>query len=98
MKGRKRKEESRSAEFRQRLIVWQQTPESMRPPLRALARELCTSHALLQHYLSNLAKWQAEEDWRLAKEISARADAECRPMTPWEAQQSRALDRRAVCL
>ena len=74
MKGRKRKQESRAAELRQRLIVWQQTPEPMRPPLRALARELRTSHALLQHYLINLGKWQAEEDWRCAKEIRARAD------------------------
>jgi hypothetical protein len=98
MKGRKHKEESRAAELRQRLIVWQETPESMRPPLRALARELRTSHALLQHYLINLGKWQAEEDWRCVREIRARAKAEGRQMTPWEEQQSRALDRRAMCL
>ena len=95
---RKRKGESRAEELRQRLIVWQQTSESMRPPLRALARELGTSHALLQHYLINLGKWQAEEDWRCVKEIRARASADGRPLTPWEEQQTRALDRRAVCL
>ena len=98
MKGRKRKVDSRATELRQRLIVWQQTPESMRPALRALARELRTSHALLQHYLINLGKWQAEEDWRCVKEIRARANADGRPLTPWEEQQTRALDRRAVCL
>jgi len=98
MKGRKRKLDSRATEFRQRLVVWQQTPESMRPPLRALARELRTSHALLQHYLFNLGKWQAEEDWRCVKEIRAQASADGRPLTPWEERQTRALDRRAVCL
>ena len=98
MRGRKRKEESRATEFRQKLVEWQQTPESLRLPLRAVARELHTSHALLQHYLNNLGKWQAEEDWRCVKEIRARANAEGRLMTSWEEQQSRALDRRAVCL
>jgi hypothetical protein len=52
---------------------------------------------LLQHYLSNLGKWQAEEDWRRAKQIRAQANAEGRPLTPWEEQQSRILDRRAAC-
>jgi hypothetical protein len=36
--GRKPKQDSRSAEFRGRLIAWKQTPESSRPSLRALAR------------------------------------------------------------
>jgi hypothetical protein len=98
MRGRKRKEESRATEFRQKLVEWQQTPESLRLPLRAVARELHTSHALLQHYLNSLGKWQAEEDWRCVKEIRARANAEGRLMTPWEEQQSRVLDRRAICL
>ncbi len=98
MKGRKRKDESRAAELRQRLIVWQQTPESVRPALRTLARELRISHGLLQHYLNNLEKRQADEDWRRAREIRARATAEDRPMTPWEEQQSRSLDRRALRL
>jgi hypothetical protein len=53
---------------------------------------------LLQHYLINLGKWQAEEDWRCVKEIRARADANGRPLTKWEEQQTRALDRRAVRL
>ncbi len=47
MRGRKPKQESRSAELRQKLIEWKQTPESSRPSLRALARELGTSHQLL---------------------------------------------------
>jgi hypothetical protein len=98
MQGRNKKQDSRATEFRGRLMVWKRTPESFRPSLRALARELSTSHALLQHYLNNLEKWQAEEDWRRAREIRARANAEGRPMTPWEEQQSRALDRRAFCL
>lgn len=98
MKGRKRKVDSRATEFRQKLVEWQQTPESLRPPLRALARELHTSHALLQHFLNSLGKWQAREDWRCVKEIRVRANAEGRPLTPWEEQQTRALDRRAVCL
>jgi len=98
MKGRKHKEDSRATELRQRLIVWQQTPESIRQPLRVLARELRTSHALLQHYLSNLGKWQAEEDWRRAKQVRAQASAEGRPMTPWEEQQSSILDRRGMRL
>jgi hypothetical protein len=98
MKGRKKKQESRAQEMRARLLVWKQSPESLRPSLRALARELRTSHALLQHYLSSLGKWQAQEDWRRVEEIRARAKAENRSLTPWEEQQSRALDRRAVCL
>jgi len=98
MRGRKSKQESRAIELRQRLITWQQTPESIRPSLRELARQLQTSHALLQHYLSGLGKWQAEENWGRVKEIRARANAEGRPMTPWEEKQSRALDHRGFCL
>jgi hypothetical protein len=98
MRGRKKKQESRAAEFRERLIVWKQMPESSRPSLRALARELYTSHQMLAHCLYGLDKWQAEECWRRAKEVCARAKAENRPMTPWEANESHALDRRAMCL
>ena len=47
MTGRKPKQESRSAEFRQILMAWKQTPEALRPSLRELARELGTSHQLL---------------------------------------------------
>jgi hypothetical protein len=97
IRGRKPKRESRALEFRQRLIVWMQSPEASRPSLRELARELRTSHTLLQHHLNNLEKWRAKEDWRRANEIRTRASADGRPMSPWEELQSRALDRRALC-
>jgi hypothetical protein len=100
MRGRKPEYESRAAEFRQRLIEWKQIPESMRPSLRALARELGTSHQLLKHYLDRLEKWQYQERCRKAKqqseEIRARAAAEGRYMTAWEEQQVRAYDRAAM--
>lgn len=86
--GRKPKRESRSAEFRLALIHWKETTKSSRPSLRALARELKTSHALLQHYLDGLEEWQYEERHRREekqlKEIRARAKAENRPMTKRE--------------
>jgi len=78
MKGRNRKEDSRATELRQRLVVWQQTPESMRPSLRALARELGTTHQLLAHYSERIESWKASEQ---AKRIRARAEAEGREMT-----------------
>lgn len=89
MRGRKPIYESRAAEFRQRLVVWKQTPESLRPSLRALARELGTSHQLLQHYLDGLDEWQARDRYLRAKEsalekakqIRACAAAENREMT-----------------
>jgi hypothetical protein len=62
MRGRKTKLESRSAEFRQRLIEWKQTPAAFRPSLRALARELGTSHQLLSHFLSGLEEWRRKRD------------------------------------
>ena len=61
MRGRKPKQESRSAEFRQKLTEWKRTSEVSRTSLRALARELGTSHQLLAFYLEGLEKWQAEE-------------------------------------
>jgi hypothetical protein len=98
--GRKPKQESRSAEFRQRLIQWKQTPVAFRPSLRALARKLGTSHQLLAHYLVGLSKWQYEERYRKAKkesdEICARAKAENRNLTFWEEQQVRACDRALI--
>jgi hypothetical protein len=97
-RGRKPKDESRSPEFRRRLVEWKRMPESARPPLRALARELGTSHQLLTHYLGGLEKWQVKEAWRCAREYRAQANANGRPMTSWEALQSRALDRHAFCL
>jgi len=96
MRGRKPKQESREAEFRERLTAWNQTPEAFRPSLRALARELGTSHQLLNFYLKNLEKWRAEEHWRQAREIRARAKTENRVLTPWEEQQARACDRAGL--
>jgi hypothetical protein len=98
--GRKPKQESRSAEFRQRLITWKQTPVAFRPSLRALARELGTSHQLLTHYLAGLVKWQYEERYRKAKkesdEICAQANAESRNLTYWEEQKIRASDKALI--
>jgi hypothetical protein len=100
MRGRKPKYESRATEFRRRLIVWKQTPESMRPSLRALAREIGTSHQLLEHYLNGLEEWQYKERFRQAKKalegILARAQAENRFITPGEEQQFCALAREAL--
>jgi len=72
--GRPPAYESRAAEFRRRFIVWKQTPESMRPSLRALAGELGTSHQILVYHLNRLDRWQAQER---AKRIRA----EGRPFT-----------------
>jgi hypothetical protein len=100
MRGRKSRLESRADEIRTRLIVWRQTPESMRPSLRALARELSTSHSLLQHYLDGLERWKCEQGYRKARrligEIRAQAQAESRPLTEWEEQQVDSLDRTAI--
>jgi hypothetical protein len=57
--------------------------------LRALARELGTSHQLLQHYLDGLEEWECKERYRRANEkahkkaaeIRASAEAEGREMT-----------------
>lgn len=76
--GRKPKYESRATEFRQELLTRKQTPESLRPSLRALARELDTSHQLLTFYLKGLDRWLAKEQ---AKRIRARARSESRGMT-----------------
>lgn len=54
--GRKSAVESRGTELRLKLIEWKQIPESSRPALQALARELGTSHQLLSHYLSTLVR------------------------------------------
>ena len=70
-------------------MVWKQTPESFRPSLRALARELGTSHQLLQHHLEGQEEWECKERYKVAKakaqkkaaEIRARAEAEGREMT-----------------
>jgi len=72
-------------------MAWKQTPESLRPSLRALARALGTSHQLLQHYLDGLEKWRYMERYRNAQQesdqILARAFVEGRPMTEWEEQR-----------
>ena len=96
MKGRKPKQESRSVEFRERLIAWKQTPESLRQSLRALARELGTSHQLLGFYLKYLENWQRKEWLREANEIRARAYSDCRPTTPWEEQRVDDLTRAGI--
>jgi hypothetical protein len=64
MKGRKKKPESRATEFRQRLVIRKQTPESLRPSLRQLARELGTSHfendeSLPSRGCTNIRSWTA---------------------------------------
>jgi len=88
MKGRKSKQDSRADEIRAELAEWNQQPESTRPSLRALARELGTSHQLVNHYLAGLDEWQAkrqcEEYRRLKDEIEAREKAEHRWCTPQE--------------
>jgi hypothetical protein len=98
--GRKAASQSRAEEIRTKLLAWGQTPEPLRPSLRALARELGTSHALLQHYLSGLEKWRQQECQREAKReiegIRARAVAENRLLMPWEEDRISVLDRAAV--
>ena len=79
MRGRKPKQESRSAEFRQKLIEWKQIPEWLRPTLRALARQLGTSHQLLIHYLSGLDEWQRKKD---LERLRALAEAKNITVTP----------------
>lgn len=100
MRGRKPTQESRAAEFRRRLITWEQTPESLRPSLRALARGLGTSHQLLKHYLDGLEKWRYKERYRKAIEesdqILARALVEDRPMTQCEEQRRHACTIAAM--
>ena len=78
-RGRKSAAESRAAEIRVKLLAWKQTPEPHKISLRALARELGTSHQLLEHYLTRWEKWQAKECGRQATEIRVRAEAETRP-------------------
>jgi hypothetical protein len=91
MRGRKPTQESRSTEFRQRLIEWKQSHEWSRPSLRALARQLGTSHQLLKHYLDGLEKWRYKERYRKATEesdqILACAIVENRPVTQWEKER-----------
>jgi hypothetical protein len=96
LRGRKPKHDTRETEIRARLAEWKQMPEFSRPSLRALARELGTSHQLLVHYLKRLEKWQGEQYFRQAREILARVEAENRVLTPWEEQQAYAWHTEAV--
>jgi hypothetical protein len=94
--GRKHLEESRANEIRARLAEWKRLPESSRPSLRALAKELGTSHQLLSHYLQGWEKWQAGEYQRQAKELRKRARAETRPWVTDELfRQAEAYDQAA---
>jgi hypothetical protein len=61
-RGRKTRQESSSAEFRQRLGIWKQTPAAFRPSLRELARQMGTSHQLLGHYLIGLEVAERREN------------------------------------
>jgi PNKP adenylyltransferase domain, C-terminal region len=65
MRGRKPEQESRATEFRQRPVAWKQVPELARPSLRALTRQLGTSHQLLTFYLNGLDLWQGHEYLRI---------------------------------
>jgi hypothetical protein len=96
MKGRKPKQDSRGNEICAKLAEWKQKPESARPSLRALARELGTSHQLLSHYLEGLEKWQMKEYRRQEKQICARAEAQHRPLTFFEEQQAMDYGRAAL--
>src|SRR5438094_5272847 len=79
MKGRKRKEESRATVFRQQLTESKQTPKALRPSLRALARDLGTTHQLLSHYLAGIDKWR----WKAELErFRAQAKAKNSTLTP----------------
>jgi hypothetical protein len=89
--GRKPAQESRATEFRRSLIAWKQTPKSSRPSLRALARELGTSHQLLGYYLKHWHEWEGREYLDRAEAIRHRAKGENRPMTPHEQQRAFAL-------
>lgn len=85
--GRKTASESRAAQLRQALIRWRLTPESSRPSLRELARELDTSHQLLGHYLTDLEEWQLGERHRSAKEMAHKRAEEIRALANAENRQ-----------
>ena len=90
--GRKHLDQSRANEIRARLTEWKQLLESSRSSLRALARELGTSHQLLGHYLRHWEVWQAKEYQRQANELRRRARAETRPWVRDDMQPSQ-IDR-----
>jgi hypothetical protein len=85
-RGRKPKYESRAPEFRRKLLTWRHTPDHSRPSLRALARELGTSHQMLAYCFKGLEEWEHKErsrqERKQAEEIRARAEPETRQTTP----------------
>jgi hypothetical protein len=85
--GRKSTQESRAQEIRARLVAWRQIPETARPSLRALARDLCTSHQLLKHYLDGLEEWACKARYQRAKEAAEREAAEIRARVKAEGRQ-----------
>lgn len=93
-RGRKPVTESRALELRQRLVEWKQMPESSRPSLRALARELGTLHQLLMHYLDRLEDWEFENRFLAAKEIAQRKAREVRSRAK---AQNRQMTMRECC-
>jgi len=97
-RGRKPAGESRAAEIRIKLLAWKQTPEPHKITVRALAREIGTSHQLLACYLKGLKEWQAKDYQRRAKAVRERAWAENRGTTAAEEQQAVALDRAGLRL
>jgi hypothetical protein len=93
--GRKPSSGSRAEEFRQRLSAWKRNVVS-RPSLRALARELGTSHQLLSHYLKTRLKWEARDCRRRAAQIRGHALVEQRSLTPSEGLEATECDRVAL--
>jgi hypothetical protein len=97
-RGRKPLQESRASEFRQRLVEWKETPAAFRPSLRALARELATSHQLLTHFLSGLEEWRRERDLELIRTTAKNKNvtltsADERRYLAWV----RKIERRQAC-
>jgi hypothetical protein len=95
-KGRKLAIQSRAAEIRARLKAWRRIPKPQRISLRALARELGTTHQLLGYYLGGWEKCQSKEYRHQAREIRARAEAQNRPLSQWEEAQADACDKAAM--
>lgn len=94
-RGRKPASQSRAVEFRSKLLTWEQTPETQRSSLRALAARLGTSHQLLGVYLKGLNNWQKRDYQHRAATIRDRAEAENRYMTAWEESLVKSLERAA---
>jgi hypothetical protein len=93
--GRKPASESRAGDIRAKLLTWRQTPEPRRISLRALGRNLGTSHQLLSFYLRTWDRWEGKEYRRRADEIRERAWDEKRGLTPSEEAQTKAYDNAA---